>query len=417
MSLDRHRVAPVSPDPRHTTVWVSLLMLTTTLILGCGQQVGTPRSDSIAETVPAIHLAVSPDGDSSSVEVQGLDPLILSALDTAMLDRLQWEQVLRIAVEQETPIADSDIPPVLGSYAVLDGLIRFTPMFPFDPGRNYVVTFDPFDYVEETGSPIVSIVDLPPDTAAPSVRVVRIYPTTNVLPENQLKVYIYFSAPMRASNGLPYVKLVDEVGSEVESAFLPLGEVLGTGLWDPSRQRYTVFFDPGRIKQGLVLSDELGRSVTEGARYTLLIDNAWPDANGNPLTEGFQKEFRVGPPDTEPIDLTRWDLSRLPSNSTHEPLVMSFPEPLDHGLLGRALSVITRAGDRLEGEIQISEGETRWAFIPHETWARGEYSILVSSFLEDLAGNRIGAPFEISALEPVDTRPEGDFSAIPFSIR
>ena len=38
-------------------------------------------------------------------------------------------------------------------------------------------------------------------------------------------------------------------------------------------------------------------------------------------------------------------------------------------------------------------------------------------FLEDLAGNRIGAPFEISALEPVDTRPEGDFSAIPFSIR
>ena len=417
MSLDRNRVAPVSPDPRHTAVWVSLLMLTAALILGCGQPVGAPGSDSIAETVPAIQLTVTPNGDSSSVEVQGLDSLTLSALESAMLDRLQWEQVLRIGVQQETSIADSDIPPVLGSYAVLDGLIRFTPMFPFDPGRNYVVTFDPSDYAEETRSPIVSIVGLPPGTATPNVRVVRIYPTTNVLPENQLKVYIYFSAPMRASNGLPYVKLVDEAGSEVESAFLPLGEVLGTGLWDPSRQRYTVFFDPGRIKQGLVLSDELGRSVTEGATYTLLIDKAWPDANGNPLTEGFQKEFRVGPPDTEPIDLARWDLSRLPRNSTRERLVMSFPEPLDHSLLGRALTVTTRSGDRLEGEIEITEGETRWAFIPHETWVRGEYSILVSSFLEDLAGNRIGAPFEISALEPVDTRPEGDFSAIPFSIR
>ncbi len=417
MSLDRHRVAPVSPDLRHTTVWVSLLVLTATLIHGCGQQVGAPGSDSIAQTVPAIHLTVTPDGDSSWVEVQGLDSLTLSALGTAMLDRLQWEQVLRIGVQQETPIADSDIPPVLGSYAVLDGLIRFTPMFPFDPGRNYVVTFDPSDYVEETRSPIVSIVGLAPGISTPSVRVVRIYPTTNVLPENQLKVYIYFSAPMRASNGLPYVKLIDEAGSEVESAFLPLGDVLGTGLWDPSRQRYTVFFDPGRIKQGLVLSDAQGRSVTEGATYTLLIDNAWPDANGNPLAEGFQKEFRVGPPDTEPIDLARWDLSRLPRSSTRERLVMSFPEPLDHGLLGRALSVTTRSGDRLAGEIEISEGETRWAFIPHETWARGEYSILVSSFLEDLAGNRIGAPFEISALEPVDTRPEGDSSAIPFSIR
>ena len=410
-------MAPVFTDPRHSTVWGCLLMLTATLILGCGQEVGAPESASFGGTVPAIHLTISRDGDSGSVEVRGLDSLTLSTLDTAKLDRVRWEEVLRIAVRQETPSAESGLPPVLGSYAVLDGLIRFTPMFPFDPGRNYVVTFDPSEYIEETRPPVVSVVSLPAPIATPSAEVERIYPTTNVLPENQLKVYIYFSAPMRASNSLPYVKLLDEAGHEVLSAFLPLGDVLGTGLWDPLRQRYTVFFDPGRIKQGLVLSDEVGRSVTEGAKYTLVIDDAWPDTNGNPLTEGFQKEFRVGPPDTEAIDLADWDLSDLPGRGTRERLVVSFPEPLDHGLLGRALSVTARSGDRIEGKIEISESETRWEFIPNEMWVRGEYSVLVSSFLEDLAGNRIGSPFEISALRPVEVSRDSESFAIPFSIR
>ncbi len=125
----------------------------------------------------------------------------------------------------------------------------------------------------------------------------------------------------------------------------------------------------------------------------------------------------MGPPDMEPIDLVRWDLSELPGKGTREGLVVSFPEPLDHGLLSRALKVTTRSGDPIEGEIEISEGETEWTFLPHEEWAGGEHSILVFSFLEDLAGNRIGAPFEISALEPVDAGLDTDYFVIPFSIR
>ena len=157
--------------------------------------------------------------------------------------------------------------------------------------------------------------------------------------------------------------------------------------------------------------------MDEGATYTLLVDNAWPDAKGNPLVEGFQKEFRVGPPDTEPIDLARWDLSELPGQGTREGLVVSFPEPLDHSLLSRALRVTTRSGDPIEGEIEIGEGETEWTFLPHEEWAGREHSILVFSFLEDLAGNRIGAPFEISALEPVEASRDSESFEIPFSIR
>ena len=96
---------------------------------------------------------------------------------------------------------------------------------------------------------------------------------------------------------------------------------------------------------------------------------------------------------------------------------MSFSEPLDHGLLSRALRVTTRSGDPIEGEIEISEGETVWTFLPHEEWAGGGHSILVFSFLEDLAGNRVGAPFEISALEPVEASRDSESFEIQFSIR
>jgi len=166
----------------------------------------------------------------------------------------------------------------------------------------------------------------------------------------------------------------------------------------------------------LALSEELGRPVTEGLAYTLGIDEGWPDASGNPLVEGFQKQFRVGPADVEPIQLSRWKLSDPPERDTREPVLVSFPEPLDHGLLNRALSVTTLAGDPIEGRIEVSNAETQWAFVPHRAWEPGEYSIWVYAFLEDLAGNRIGAPFEITAPEQGDEGRATDFFVVPFLI-
>jgi hypothetical protein len=36
-------------------------------------------------------------------------------------------------------MVEKDSPAVLGEYAVVDGTIRFTPLFPFDEGRQYQV--------------------------------------------------------------------------------------------------------------------------------------------------------------------------------------------------------------------------------------------------------------------------------------
>jgi predicted small secreted protein len=401
---------------RDVVVCLVLVALAAATMLGCNQQGIGKDAGVLGARVPVIQLTDAAAGRTRAVEVANLQTRTLMALQASVLDQEQWEQILRITIQPASGTNYPSTPPVIGSYEVDDSVVRFIPMFPFDRGRLYVVTFDASlvlgpEMNEALGQPLVSVIGLPMPEIVPSTIIEQVYPTASVLPENQLKLYVHFSAPMSAVDGLRYISLLDEGGNEVEVVFLPLG----TQFWDRTRQRYTVFFDPGRIKQGLVLNEERGRSISEGGTYTLIINESWPDAEGIPLREGFRKQFRVGPPDTEPIDPLRWILQE-PQASTREPLVVSFPEPLDHGLLERVLSVTTMAGDRVAGESKSSNGEMRWAFVPSEPWAIGEYSIVVLSILEDLAGNRIGTLFEINALEEMSPRLERDSVVVPFSI-
>jgi hypothetical protein len=79
---------------------------------------------------------------------------------------------------------------------------------------------------------------------------------------------------------------------------------------------------------------------------------------------------------------------------------LSFPEPLDHALLGRLLSVRSSDGRELRGATEISPGERRWQFTPVAPWPGGEHYIEVDTDLEDLAGNSIRKLFDVA---PGDT--------------
>ena len=76
----------------------------------------------------------------------------------------------------------------------------------------------------------------------------HVFPSASVVPENQLRMYIQFSAPMGRRGGLDHVKLLDETGDEVDDPFLPLD----AEFWNADRTRYTLFFDPGRQKRGIL---------------------------------------------------------------------------------------------------------------------------------------------------------------------
>src|SRR5207237_163192 len=112
------------------------------------------------------------------------------------------------------------------------------------------------------------------------------------------------------------------------------------------------------------------------------------------------------PPVNQAIALSDWTIARPPPG-TRDSLVVTFPRPLDHGILVRALSVETRDRRPVDGEIRLEADDTAWAFTPVAPWHDGEYNLVAQSFLEDPEGNQIGRPFEAVASDPNNARAPG----------
>jgi hypothetical protein len=376
-------------------------MLAAVIPLGCSGG-ASPASPQIQ-----FNTAAQPTG---VVEVTGLPSSILNALSSASVSEDEWRALLRISVKST---GSPDQPAVVGKYAVTSGVIRFTPMFPFDSGRQYDVVFDPTRLPGASGdvTRVVAVVGLPAIARTPSTIVSHIHPSGDVLPANQLRLYINFSGPMGQRGGFDHVKLVDDKGVEVVDAFLPLE----ADFFNDDRTRYTVFLDPGRVKRGILPNRTMGRALVAGRRYTLIVQPDWRDAQGLPLKQEFRREFRAGPADERPLTMASWKIAP-PAAGSGDALAVTFPSPLDHGLLRRALGV-ARAGAPVAGEISIGPGETRWLFTPRDPWAEGDYELVALSFLEDLAGNRIGRAFEVDEFERTDKTTEPEKFVREFRVR
>jgi hypothetical protein len=269
--------------------------------------------------------------------------------------------------------------PMLGSYSKEGDTLVFRPRFPLSSGIAYRAVFPGGTFV----------VDAAP-AAAPKARVEHVYPSASVLPANELKLYIYFSAPMSRGEAWKHIHLTDDAGKPVLLAFLELDQE----LWDPGNQRLTVLFDPGRIKRGLVPTNEIGPPIVEGKHYKLVIDRDWHDAQGVRLVEGFEKVFTGGPSDRTPPDPKHWSVI-APKAGTAEPLIVEFPKPMDYALLQRMLEVRNQSAAGVAGRIAVDRDETRWMFTPDGPWKSGAYRLVADNLLEDIAGNHLDRAFDV----------------------
>jgi len=385
--------------------------------LGSGL-LGTVGCGSAGPSEPEIRFVV-PDGhpEAATITVVGVPSHYLpSRSESSAAD---WPSILRVTVAQDgdsaSGVADAGLPPVTGSYRVTGSEIVFTPMFGFDAGLRYRAVFDgsklPATRDAWKPAPLVAIVGLPKRELSPTTVVDRIYPTSDIVPENQLRLYVHFSAPMGRKGGLDYMRLLDSEGHEVKGAFLPLE----AEFWNGDRTRYTVFFDPGRVKRGILPNEQMGRPLLAGRQYSLAISREWRDAEGQPLKDDFRRTFRVGPADEQPLHTSEWRI-REPAAGSLDPLIVVFPEPLDQGLLMRALGVETAAGRSVAGDVATGGRETQWAFTPRAPWAENDYRLVALTILEDLAGNRIGRAFEVDQFEQVDRQAEPERITLPFRV-
>lgn len=366
-------------------------------------------SGTRADAPTEIRLVTERDGSDAAIEVTHVPDDVARTIASRQLSRDEWTQILSVSVAEGQPA-------MLGEYALADGVLRFTPMFPLDPGRQYRVVFNAAAAITTSSgalpAPLVASVGRPALAMTPSTVVSHVFPSSEVVPENQLRLYVHFSAPMGREGGLPYIKLFDERGAEVVDPFLPLD----AEFWNNDHTRYTVFFDPGRQKRGIFPNQQMGRSLEPGKRYTLAISRAWRDGNGLPLKEDFKREFRVGPADERPLEVSAWTITP-PAGGTRDALLVTFDETLDHGLLLRALGVTGADGKFIEGDVTIDGGESRWRFTPKAAWTRGTYQLTALAMLEDLAGNRIGRPFEVDTFNRADASPEPERTNLPFTVR
>ena len=367
----------------------------------------TCGGSSDAPAAPSITLTTPPNGKAAYVEVRGLPDPTLRALGRADLTPEQWSVILRVAVA-------ADAPAVLGEYSVADGALRFTPLFPFDEGRRYQVRFDPGRLPGAppgAGGVVEGAVGRPASTATPSTSVARVYPSGEEVPENLLRMYIEFSGPMGRKSGVEHISLLDHAGREITGAVLPLDYE----FWSPDHTRFTVFLDPGRVKKGILPNRQMGRPLAIGRSITLVVSREWRDEHGLTLKEGFKRTFRVGLPEEQPIDPASWRI-QPPGAGTRDGVIVTFPKPLDHGLLKRALGV-TFDGQPVDGNIAVEHGETRWTFTPTGPWRAGPYHLLALDVLEDAAGNQIGRAFEVSNAGAVDKGPTPETITLPFNVK
>ena len=362
------------------------LMLAGAYAMGAYARADAPR-------VVAMWGTASAGRAVDAVEVVGIRAAVLHELRSRAANDTGLGTALRVAVEHGSSAQRT--PQVIGRYVVRRDRIRFEPRFPFAPGVGYWVEFDSrklealAGIASESGAPLLTHrFTVPAATPARTTRVVAVHPTVERVPSNLLRWYVEFSAPMEPGRAHEYVRLLDESGRPVEHAFLRVDEE----LWDPTRRRLTLLFDPGRVKQGVRTNLEMGAPLVIGHRYRLAIDAAWRDAAGARLASGFAKEFDVGSPDRASPDPARWRLT-VPRSGTLEPLRVAFNEALDHALAQRMVTVEGRRSS-VEGRVELADGDSVWTFFPTTAWGAGVYILRVDAALEDVAGNSVARVFD-----------------------
>ena len=238
--------------------------------------------------------------------------------------------------------------------------------------------------------------------------VTKIYPSSDTLPENLLRMYVQFSEPMKAVGNLEKIKLIDQDGLGVPGAiFNNVYE-----LWDERQQQLTLIFDPARVKTGLQANQRMGRALQRNRSYQLKIKDM--ETVTHMKVAPYLKEFYVAAADTIPPDTSNWNI-QIPFANSRSPLTIAFPEIVDQMSLLHRLVVASEQKELITGSISIGKTERSWIFIPDENWRAGNYQITVNTRFADPSGNSLNGLFD-HAIGSLNFESEEEILQLRFAI-
>jgi hypothetical protein len=330
-----------------------------------------------------LRFKATPDGRQV---VARLPAEVADKLPAGPLTQAQGEAVLTLSLLPEG--AKKPGPSMIGKYQRAGNELTFMPRFPLSAGATYRAN------LTVAGKTTALDYRVPAAAAKAPPRVVKIYPTANVLPANHLRFYILFDRPMRGGKELfKHLAILDEKGKEIDEPWLV------DEIWDEENNCLILYIHPGRIKWGVEMRELMGPVLYEKRSYSLVVRREWTDLEGNRLGKDTVKKFRTTPEDRVRIELGDWKLT-APAAGSRDALVLSFGKSNDYRSLQTGLTVLDGKGQAVAGAVGIGKGETSWRFTPDRLWQAGRYRVSVSPDLEDVAGNTPARPFDLDLFAP-----------------
>ena len=311
---------------------------------------------------------------------------------------------LKLFIGKET----STLPPMAGRILQQGNILEFVPAYGWTEGQSYTALLTSATNTESFKH---SFTIATPDRDNVKPVLSTIYPSSDTLPANQLKLYLDFSRPMALGYVYDHVQVFNEQGELLEQPFL----LLEPELWDPTGKRLTIWFDPGRLKRDLVPNTALGTPLEAGQSYHLVVKAGWPDRDGAKLEEPYRKTFFVLASDREQPKLEAWDL-KVPAPNSRQALQIHFGESLDAALASTQIRIMDENGQVVEGTIRLTNKESVLVFETSTVWQTGNYKIRVAAKLEDLAGNNLNRLFDRDLKDPKQKRGEANFYWLEFKI-
>ena len=336
----------------------------------------------------------------------GLRAGTLAALSTGgSWTDTDWQALLRVSVKER--FGESTPPAVAGKYSIADGAIRFTPMFPFDEGRQYDVVLDAgrlpavADTVPWRTQQLTAVVGTAGGRPrSPSTVVTHIYPSGDVSAgQSAPHVPAFLGADGLAERlRLRHAARRSRAGSRrrvpsarrglLERRSHPLHGVLRSGSRQARHPAEPADGPGARGREAATRWSSNGSGGTgTGCRSRKSSDTSFRPARRSSgrstmaawkVTTAGGGDARAGGGD---VSRLRWIMACCGEHSASR---------------GAARVARSRARSRIE------DSETRWLFTPRDAWLAGDYDFVAFAFLEDLAGNRVGRAFEVDNFERTD---------------
>lgn len=257
---------------------------------------------------------------------------------------------------------------------------KFVPIIPFTKGETYEVYYD---------ENLVGEFTIKFNDEVQNPKLLTIFPETDTVPENLLKMYVVFSKQMQeVKSAKDFITVTDNTNGKEIDVFLDLE----TELWNANQTELTLWLDPGRIKKDLIPNKTLGKPIEQGKSYTITFDKNWFDADGNKLEKIYTKEIFVKEKDVEKPNLNQFKII-TPKVNTKEKLIVKSSDFLDMMLIEKNVRILYN-DKNVSGDFSYSKNSKDFYFQPKDNWISGEYTISIKSKLEDLAGNNFNRLFD-----------------------